>query len=89
MLNQRGRTIEGLATVGAAVGAAWQVRAGMDGQHRALAKAFAALWALERLLTGMAAGMGNKCRPLGEALATDATAEGPLPSVHPLVTTQG
>lgn len=89
MLNQRGGAIEGLATVGAAVGAAWQVGAGMDGQHRALAKALATLRALERLLTGMAAGMGDKCRALGEALATDATAKGPLPSMHPLVTTQG
>ena len=61
----------------------------MDGQHRALAKALAALRALEGLLAGMAAGVGDKCRALGEALATDATAEGPLPGVHPLVTTQG
>lgn len=89
MLNQCGGAIEGLATIWAAVGAAWQVGTGMDGQHRALTKALAALRTLERLLTGVAAGMGDKCRTLGEALATDATAEGPLPSVHPLVTTQG
>lgn len=89
MLNQRGRAIEGLAAIWTAVGAARQVGACVDGQHRALTKALAALRALERLLTGMAAGMGDKCRSLGEALATDATAEGPLPSVHSLVTTQG
>lgn len=89
MLNQSGGAVEGLAAVRAAVGAAWQVGAGMDGQHRALAKALATLRTLKGLLTGMAASMGDKCRALGEALATDATAEGPLPSVHPLVTTQG
>lgn len=89
MLNQRRRAIEGLATIRAAVGAAWQVGACMDGQHRALTKALAALRTLERLLTGMASGMGYKCRSLGKALATDATTEGPLPSVHSLVTTQG
>lgn len=89
MLNQRGGAIEGLAAVRAAVGAAWQVGAGMDGQHRTLTKALATLRALERLLTGMTAGMGYKCRALREALAADTTAEGPLPGVHPLVTTQG
>lgn len=61
MLDQRGGAIEGLAAVRAAVGAAWQVGAGVDGQHRALAKTFAALRALEGLLTGMASGMGDKC----------------------------
>ena len=61
MLNRRGGAIEGLAAVGTAVGAAWQVGAGVDGEHRALAKALAALGALKGLLAGMAAGMGDKC----------------------------
>ena len=52
MLNQRGRAIEGLAAIWTAVGAARQVGACVDGQHRALTKALAALRALERLLTG-------------------------------------
>lgn len=61
VLNQSGGSVEGLAAVRAAVGATWQVGAGMDGQHRALAKALATLRALKGLLTSMTASMGDKC----------------------------
>lgn len=61
VLNECGGTVEGLATVGTAVCAARQMGTGMNGQNRALAKALAALRALEGLFTGVAAGVGDKC----------------------------